>query len=121
MFELMRAADFCLVNSLHDGMNLVAKEFVAAREDEDGVLILSTFAGASRELVEALLVNPFAIGETAEAIRIALAMPRKERQERMQLMRRTVAENNVYRWAGRMLMDASRIRHHQRLFRRNHD
>ena len=121
VFELMRAADFCLVNSLHDGMNLVAKEFVAAREDEDGVLILSTFAGASRELVEALLVNPFAIGETAEAIRIALAMPRKERQERMQLMRRTVAENNVYRWAGRMLMDASRIRHHQRLFRSNHD
>ena len=121
VFELMRAADFCLVNSLHDGMNLVAKEFVAAREDEDGVLILSTFAGASRELVEALLVNPFAIGETAEAIRIALAMPRKERQERMQLMRRTVAENNVYRWAGRMLMDASRIRHHQRLFRHHQD
>ena len=121
VFELMRAADFCLVNSLHDGMNLVAKEFVAAREDEDGVLILSTFAGASRELVEALLVNPFAIGETAEAIRIALAMPRKERQERMQLMRRTVAENNVYRWAGRMLMDASRIRHHQRLFRHHRD
>jgi trehalose-6-phosphate synthase len=105
VFELMRAADFCLVNSLHDGMNLVAKEFVAAREDEDGVLILSTFAGASRELVEALLVNPFAIGETAEAIRIALAMPRKERRERMQLMRRTLAEHNVYRWAGRMLMD----------------
>ncbi len=119
VFELMRAADFCLVNSLHDGMNLVAKEFVAARDDEDGVLILSTFAGASRELVEALLVNPFAIGETAEAIRFALAMPRKERRERMQLMRRTVAENNVYRWAGRMLMDASRIRHHQRLFRHN--
>jgi trehalose-6-phosphate synthase len=84
-------------------------------------LILSTFAGASRELVEALLVNPFAIGETAEAIRIALAMPRKERRERMQLMRRTLAEHNVYRWAGRMLMDASRIRHHQRLFRPNND
>ncbi len=118
VFELLRAADFCLVNSLHDGMNLVAKEFVAAREDEDGVLILSTFAGASRELVEALLVNPFAIGETAEAIRLALAMPREERRERMQLMRRTVKENNVYRWAGRMLMDASRIRRHQRLFNR---
>ncbi|MEQ1516128.1 MAG: trehalose-6-phosphate synthase [Usitatibacteraceae bacterium] len=118
VFGLMRAADFCLVNSLHDGMNLVAKEFVAARDDEDGVLILSTFAGASRELVEALLVNPYAIGETAEAMHLAIAMPRKERQERMQLMRSTVAENNVYRWAGRMLMDASRIRHHQRLFRR---
>ncbi len=117
VFELMRAADFCLVNSLHDGMNLVAKEFVAARDDEDGVLILSTFAGASRELVEALLVNPFAIGETANAIRVALSMPRKERKERMALMRRTISENNVYRWAGRMLMDASRIRRHQRLFR----
>lgn len=116
VFELLRAADFCLVNSLHDGMNLVAKEFVAARDDEDGVLILSTFAGASRELVEALLVNPFAIGETADAIRAALAMPQKERQERMRLMRSTVKENNVYRWAGRMLMDASRIRRHQRLF-----
>lgn len=121
VFELMRAADFCLVNSLHDGMNLVAKEFVAARDDEDGVLILSSFAGASRELLEALLVNPFAIGETAEAIRLAIAMPRKERRERMALMRRTVSENNVYRWAGRMLMDASRIRQHQRLFRSRGD
>ena len=68
VFELYRAADFCLVNSLHDGMNLVAKEFVAARDDEDGVLILSTFAGASRELVEALLVNPYDVTETAAAI-----------------------------------------------------
>jgi trehalose 6-phosphate synthase/phosphatase len=115
VFTLLRACDFCLVNSLHDGMNLVAKEFVASREDEDGVLILSTFAGASRELVEAILINPYAIDDTAEAIRIALAMPRAERQERMQLMRLTVKENNVYRWAGRMLVDASRIRRHQRL------
>ena len=68
MYELYRACDSCLVNSLHDGMNLVAKEFVAARDDEDGVLILSTFAGASRELVEALLVNPFDVTETAAAI-----------------------------------------------------
>ncbi len=119
VFELMRAADFCLVNSLHDGMNLVAKEFVAARDDEDGVLILSTFAGASRELLEALLVNPYAIGETAQAMWLALQMPRSERQERMRLMRQTVKENNVYRWAGRMLVDAARIRRHQRLFRAN--
>jgi trehalose 6-phosphate synthase len=110
VFELYRAADFCLVNSLHDGMNLVAKEFVAARDDCDGVLILSTFAGASRELVEALLVNPYDVGSTAEAIVAALDMPREQRRKRMQLMRRTVSESNVYRWAGRMLMDVARIR-----------
>ncbi|MFZ5461985.1 MAG: alpha,alpha-trehalose-phosphate synthase (UDP-forming), partial [Pseudomonadota bacterium] len=115
VFGLYRAADFCLVNSLHDGMNLVAKEFVSARDDEDGVLILSTFAGASRELIEALLVNPYDIGETAEAIRTALEMPRQERRDRMRLMRLTVKENNVYRWAGRMLMDAARVRQRQRL------
>jgi trehalose-6-phosphate synthase len=113
VYELYRAADFCLVNSLHDGMNLVAKEFVAARDDEDGVLILSTFAGASRELVEALLVNPFDVSETAAAITAALGMPRSERRLRMQLMRRTVSEHNVYRWAGRMLMDVARIRQRQ--------
>ncbi|HEX9208780.1 MAG TPA: trehalose-6-phosphate synthase [Steroidobacteraceae bacterium] len=115
VFELYRAADFCIVNSLHDGMNLVAKEFVSARDDEDGVLILSTLAGASRELVEALLVNPFDIGETADAMRAALEMPRDERRQRMKLMRRTVKENNVYRWAGRMLMDIARIRQRQAL------
>jgi len=115
VFELYRAADFCLVNSLHDGMNLVAKEFVAARDDHDGVLILSTFAGASRELIEALLVNPYDISETAAAIKLALEMDRDERRERMQLMRRTVKENNVYRWAGRMLMDAARVRQRQQL------
>ena len=115
VFELYRAADFCLVNSLHDGMNLVAKEFVAARDDEDGVLILSTFAGASRELMEAVLVNPFDVNETADAMEIAMRMGREERRNRMSLMRRTVKENNVYRWAGRMLMDAARIRQRQSL------
>ena len=115
VYELYRAADFCIVNSLHDGMNLVAKEFVAARDDEDGVLILSTFAGASRELVEALLVNPFDVAETAAAIQRAIDMPREQRAQRMQLMRRTVKENNVYRWAGRMLMAAARIRQRQAL------
>jgi trehalose 6-phosphate synthase len=115
VFELYRAADFCLVNSLHDGMNLVAKEFVASRDDEDGVLILSTFAGASRELAEAVLINPFDVNETAEAMEIAMRMGRDERRDRMSLMRRTVKENNVYRWAGRMLMDASRIRQRQNL------
>jgi trehalose 6-phosphate synthase/phosphatase len=117
VFELYRAADFCIVNSLHDGMNLVAKEFVSARDDDDGVLILSTFAGASRELVEALLVNPFDVAETAEAIRRALDMPREQRAQRMQLMRRTVKENNVFRWAGRLLMAAARIRQRQALLK----
>jgi trehalose 6-phosphate synthase len=115
VFELYRAVDFCLVNSLHDGMNLVAKEFVAARDDEDGVLILSTFAGASRELPEAVLINPFDVTETAAAMEIAMSMGRDERRTRMSLMRRTVKENNVYRWAGRMLMDAARIRQRQTL------
>ncbi|MGO9949645.1 MAG: trehalose-6-phosphate synthase [Steroidobacteraceae bacterium] len=115
VFELYRAADFCLVNSLHDGMNLVAKEFVAARDDEDGVLILSTFAGASRELTEAVLVNPFDVNETADAMEIAMSMGREERRNRMSLMRRTVKEKNVYRWAGRMLMDAARVRQRQSL------
>jgi trehalose-6-phosphate synthase len=115
VFELYRAADFCIVNSLHDGMNLVAKEFVAARDDEDGALILSTFAGAARELVEAILINPFDVAETAAAIRRAIEMPREQRRLRMQLMRRTIKENNVYRWAGRMLMDAARIRQRQAL------
>src|SRR5271169_4785997 len=115
VFELYRAADFCLVNSLHDGMNLVAKEFVAARDDDDGVLILSTFAGASRELTEAVLINPFDVNETAEAMVIAMRMGREERRNRMSLMRQTVKERNVYRWAGRMLMDAARIRQRQSL------
>ena len=115
VFELYRAVDFCLVNSLHDGMNLVAKEFVAARDDEDGVLILSTFAGASRELTEAVLINPFDVTETANAMETAMRMGRDERQSRMVLMRRTVKENNVYRWAGRMLMDLARIRQRQKL------
>jgi len=103
------------VNSLHDGMNLVAKEFVAARDDDDGVLILSTFAGASRELTEAVLINPFDVNETAEAMVIAMRMGREERRNRMTLMRQTVKERNVYRWAGRMLMDAARIRQRQSL------
>ncbi len=115
VYELYRAADFCLVNSLHDGMNLVAKEFVAARDDEDGVLVLSSFTGAARELPEALLINPFDVAETAAALVTALEMPRDERRKRMQLMRRTVSEANVYRWAGRMLMDVAQIRQRQAL------
>jgi len=103
MMALHRLADFCMVNSLDDGMNLVAKEFVASRFDEDGVLILSRFTGAARELTDALLVNPFAIDEMAEALLQALTMPEDERRKRMQKLRAMVAENNIYRWAGKYL------------------
>jgi len=108
--ELYRAADLCVVSSLHDGMNLVAKEFVAAREDEGGVLVLSAFAGASRELDDALVVNPFDQAGMGEAFYQALTMDPYEVAERMRRMRATVRSNNVYRWAGSMLLDAARIR-----------
>lgn len=110
VFKLFRAADFCIVNSLHDGMNLVAKEFVAAREDERGALILSTFAGASKELMEALLVNPYDAKGMAEAIHRALLMPEAEQKERMKLMREMVRDNNVFYWAARILFDAAHLR-----------
>ncbi|MBI2683277.1 MAG: trehalose-6-phosphate synthase [Acidobacteriales bacterium] len=103
LMALHRLAEFCIVSSLHDGMNLVAKEYVASRVDEDGVLILSDFAGASRELTDALVVNPFNEEETAQAIRQALQMPEEERRRRMRKMRAVVEENNIYRWAGKLL------------------
>ena len=98
-----RAADLCLVTSLHDGMNLVAKEFLASRNDDDGVLVLSCFTGAARELRDALLVNPYDIDQTAEAIRVALVMDPEERKQRMQRMRKLVREQNIYRWAGDLI------------------
>ncbi len=103
MMALHRLAHFCIVNSLHDGMNLVAKEFVASRDDDDGVLILSQFTGAAQELTDALLVNPFDVEAGAEAIRQALEMQEEERRRRMQRMRTAVAQNNIYRWAGKVL------------------
>ncbi len=115
VYELLRAADLCLVSSLHDGMNLVAKEFIAARDDEQGVLILSNFAGASRELSEALIVNPYDTAQMARAVELALVMPPSEQRERMRLMRELVRSRNVYRWAGTMLLDASRIRKKHRI------
>src|SRR5580704_8499476 len=105
-----RAASVCMVTSLHDGMNLVAKEFVAAREDGRGVLILSTFAGAARELTDALLVNPYDILQLAEAIHQALEMPEVEQAKRMQWMRRAVREHNIYRWAAHLLSELTEIR-----------
>ncbi|HAZ14671.1 MAG: trehalose-6-phosphate synthase [Bdellovibrionales bacterium GWA2_49_15] len=118
VFKYYRAADVCMVTSLHDGMNLVAKEFVAARDDERGVLILSQFTGASRELLEALVVNPYNIDQCASALQVALAMPVNEQKDRMRSMRGLIQEFNVYRWAGRMLMDAARMRQRQRLLGR---
>lgn len=115
VFELFRAADLCIVSSLHDGMNLVAKEFVASRDDDEGVLILSSFAGASRELSEALIVNPYDKRQMVGALDAALSMPIKEQRERMHLMRRQVREQNVYRWAARMLVDAGRMRQKRRI------
>jgi trehalose-6-phosphate synthase len=105
-----KAADLCMVTSLHDGMNLVAKEFVAARDDEQGALILSRFTGACRELRDALVVNPYDTEQLAEAIRFALEMDPEERRARMQRMRRTVKEHNVYRWAGNLITELSEIR-----------
>ena len=105
-----RAASVCLVTSLHDGMNLVAKEFVAAREDNHGVLVLSSFTGAAQELRDALLVNPYDVDQSARAIRQALEMSEEEQEDRMVQMRKIVLENNVYRWAAHLLSDLSEIR-----------
>ncbi len=105
-----RAASVCVVTSLHDGMNLVAKEFVASREDELGVLVLSTFAGAAHELTDALLVNPYDVQQLSEAIHQALEMPEGEQVKRMQWMRNAVREHNIYRWAANLLSDLTEIR-----------
>ena len=113
-----RAADLCFVNSLHDGMNLVAKEFVASRDDEQGVLLLSKFTGASREFSEALIVNPYHLDQCAEALYAALIMSPLEQRDRMRSLRGILHEWNVYRWAGRMLMDAARMRQRSRFLSR---
>jgi len=113
--DLYRSADIAMVTSLHDGMNLVAKEYVAARDDDLGVLLLSVFTGASRELHEALLVNPYSAEETGNALARALAMPLAEQRERMRTMRAWVRSYNIYRWAGSMLIDAARVRSRERV------
>src|SRR5881396_613726 len=115
IFEYYRGADVCVVTSLHDGMNLVAKEFVSARDDERGVLILSLFTGAARELPEALIVNPYDTDECAAALDVALTMPATEQRIRMRLMRGLLQDFNVFRWAGRMLLDAASSRRRGRL------
>jgi trehalose 6-phosphate synthase len=105
-----RAASLCLVTSLHDGMNLVAKEFVASRDDDRGVLILSTFAGAAHELADALLVNPYDVQQLADSIHGALEMTEEQQTARMRRMRHTVREHNVFRWAAHLLSDLTEIR-----------
>ena len=98
-----KLANLCLVTSLHDGMNVVAKEFIAARDDEKGVLILSQYTGASRELKDALIVNPYNGEQTAEAIKTALEMKLSEQQKRIRLMREVIKNHNVYRWSAELL------------------
>lgn len=115
-----RAADVCMVTSLHDGMNLVAKEFVAERDDERGVLLLSQFTGAARELHEALIVNPYHIEQSAKELYRALTMPEIEQRDRMRSMRSLVKDFNVYRWASRMLLDAARLRRRERMLAKIH-
>jgi alpha,alpha-trehalose-phosphate synthase [UDP-forming] len=110
LMALHRLADFCLVSSLHDGMNLVAKEFVASRTDEDGVLILSSFTGAARELSSAILVNPFSPDQMADAIREALTMEPANREARMRRMRSAVRDNNIYTWAAGVINALSGFR-----------
>jgi trehalose 6-phosphate synthase len=105
-----RQADFCMVTSLHDGMNLVAKEYIATRADELGALILSRFTGASHELADALVVNPYDTDELAEAIHRALVMPLAEKRQRMSVMRAVIKESNVYRWAGNLIGELASVR-----------
>jgi len=109
IWPFYRHADFCMVTSLHDGMNLVAKEYISVRDDEDGALILSQFTGASSELRDAILVNPYDMDGMAEAIRTAVAMAPDERKARMGRMRQAVREHNIYRWAGLLLSELERI------------
>lgn len=106
-FEL---ADLCIVSSLHDGMNLVAKEYVASKHSLRGSLILSCFAGASRELTDAIQINPYSIEEFADAIKLAVEMPEEEKKKRMEQMRKVVRENNVYRWAANIITELTALK-----------
>jgi len=105
-----KIADFCIVSSLDDGMNLVAKEYVSAKKNLSGVLILSQFTGAARELTDAIQFNPYAIEEFAEAIKTAVEMPIEEKKKRMENMRKVVAENNIYRWAGSIISELTALK-----------
>ena len=103
-------ADFCIVSSLHDGMNLVAKEYIAAKKDSSGALILSQFTGAARELNEAILINPYSIEEFADSIKLAMDMPPEEKKRRMDSLRRVISENNIYRWAANIISELTNLK-----------
>jgi trehalose 6-phosphate synthase len=103
-------ADFCVVSALHDGMNLVAKEYIASKSDNTGMLVLSRFTGASKELTDAVLINPYSIEDFADALKYALTMPEEERRKRMKNMSRVIAENNVFKWAGAIISDLTSLR-----------
>ena len=103
-------ADFCVVSSLHDGMNLVAKEYVASKSDVSGALILSKFTGAARELTDAVLINPYSIEEFADAIKFTIDMPEDEKRKRMENMHKIVSENNVYKWAGSIITELTSLK-----------
>ena len=109
LVALYRLANFCVVSSLHDGMNLVAKEFVAARQDDDGALVLSEMAGAAQQLHDALIINPYDVDGFATAIGQAIDMPHAERRRRMRAMRRVVAGRNIFGWASDILQDLERL------------
>ena len=115
LVALYRMATFCIVSSLHDGMNLVAKEFVAAREDLDGVLVLSELAGASHELTDAIIINPYDIDGFASALDWAIEMPQQERYRRMRALRRVIAGRNVFSWASDILEGLEALRPGARL------
>ncbi|MDD2689685.1 MAG: trehalose-6-phosphate synthase, partial [Candidatus Omnitrophica bacterium] len=105
-----RAADVCMVTSLHDGMNLVAKEYVAAKKDFSGALILSQFTGAARELTDAIQINPYSIEEFSESIKLSIEMPSEEKRKRMENMRKVISENNVYRWAAHIITELTALK-----------
>ncbi len=115
VYRFFRAADVCVVSSLHDGMNLVAKEFVAARDDNRGVLILSQFSGSSRELVDAIIVNPYDELGLSRSLSLAVSMGEDEQSVRMKSMRDHVKSHNVFAWAARILGDAARLHNRRRL------
>jgi len=103
-------ADICMVSSLHDGMNLVAKEYVISNKDLNGVLILSRFTGAAKELADAVQVNPYSIEEFSDAIKTAIEMPAEEKKKRMENMRNIVKENNIYKWAGSIMTELTSLK-----------
>ena len=103
-------ADICIVSSLHDGMNLVAKEYIAAKADLNGMLILSKFTGAARELLDAIQINPYSTEEFADSIKLAIEMSKEEKSKRMEKMRDTIKENNIYRWAANIMIELTGLK-----------